>query len=120
MVREALMKLNKDALRKVKCDAMLKALMKGHRGAMLKPLMNVKRVPIDLTHWFLIVNGLTHWFVIIIGEEECGNNFEEYEAFPPSVMRPEDMTDQEVTGFNDDDLLPRVDNVDQMLRDVEL
>ena len=34
-------------------------------------------------------------------------------------MRPEDMTDQEVTGFNDDDLLPRVDNVDQMLRDVE-
>ena len=34
-------------------------------------------------------------------------------------MRPEDMTDQEVMGFNDDDLLPRVDNVDQMLRDVE-
>ena len=34
-------------------------------------------------------------------------------------MRPEDMTDQEVTGFNDDDFLPRVDNVDQMLRDVE-
>ena len=34
-------------------------------------------------------------------------------------MRPEDMTDQEVTCFNDDDLLPRVDNVDQMLRDVE-
>ena len=34
-------------------------------------------------------------------------------------MRPEDMTDQEVTGLNDDDLLPRVDNVDQMLRDVE-
>ena len=35
------------------------------------------------------------------------NNFEEYEAFPHSVMRPEDMTDQEVTGFNDDVLLPR-------------
>ena len=34
-------------------------------------------------------------------------------------MRPEDMTGQEVTGLNDDDLLPRVDNVDQMLRDVE-
>jgi len=55
MVREAIMKLNKDALTKVKRDAMLKALMKGHRDAMLKPLMNVKRVPIDLTHWFLIV-----------------------------------------------------------------
>jgi len=109
------MRLKKDALTKANRDTMLK----GHVDAMLKPLTKVKRVPIDLTHWFLIVNGLTHWFVIIIGEEECGNNFEEYEAFPPSVMRPEDMTDQEVTGFNDDDSLPRVDNVDQMLRDVE-
>ena len=34
-------------------------------------------------------------------------------------MQPEEMTDQEVTGFNYDDLLPRVNNVDQMLRDVE-
>ena len=50
MVREAIMKLNKDALTKVKRDAMLKALMKGHRDAMLKALMKVKRVPIDLTH----------------------------------------------------------------------
>jgi len=34
-------------------------------------------------------------------------------------MQPEEMTDQEVTGFNYDDLLSRVNNVDQMLRDVE-
>jgi len=34
-------------------------------------------------------------------------------------MRPEDMTDQEVTSFNDDDLLPRVNNADQLLRVVE-
>ena len=45
MVRKALMKL-----KKVKCDTMLKALMKGHRDTMLKALMKVKRVPIDLTH----------------------------------------------------------------------
>ena len=43
------MKAKKDALMKVKRDAMLKAL-KGHHNAMLKPLMKVKRVPIDLTH----------------------------------------------------------------------
>ena len=43
----------------------------------------------------------------------------EDEAIPPGVMQPEEMTDQEVTGFNDDDLLPRANNVDQMLRDVE-
>jgi len=36
------------------------------------------------------------------------------------VVRPEDMTDQEVMGFNDDDdVLPRVNNVDQMVRDVQ-
>ena len=35
------------------------------------------------------------------------------------VMQPEDMTDEQVTGFNDDEVLPRVDNVDQMVRDVE-
>ena len=34
-------------------------------------------------------------------------------------MQPEDMTDQEVAGLNDDQLLPRVHNVDQMLREVE-
>ena len=34
-------------------------------------------------------------------------------------MQPEEMTGQEVMGFNYDDLLPRVNNVDQMLRDVE-
>jgi hypothetical protein len=34
-------------------------------------------------------------------------------------MRPEDMTDQEVMSFSGDDLLPRVNNVDQMVRDVE-
>ena len=50
MVRKALMKLKKDTLTKVKRDAMLKALMKGHHNAMLKALMKVKRVPIDLTH----------------------------------------------------------------------
>ena len=65
-------------------------------------------------------NGLTPCFVIIIGEEECGiYNFEEDEALPPGMMQPEDMTDQEVAGLSDDELLPRVHNVDQMLRDVE-
>ena len=34
-------------------------------------------------------------------------------------MRPEDMTNQEVTSFNDDDELPRANNVDQMVRDVQ-
>ena len=34
-------------------------------------------------------------------------------------MQPEDMTDQEVAGLSDDELLPHVHNVDQMLRDVE-
>lgn len=34
-------------------------------------------------------------------------------------MQPEDMTEQEVTGLNDDDVLQRVHNVDQMVRDVE-
>ena len=64
-------------------------------------------------------NVLTPWFLIIIGEEEWGNNFEEDEALPPGVMQPEDMTDQEVAGLSDDELLPHVHNVDQMLRDVE-
>ena len=50
-------------------------------------------------------NVLTPRFLIIIWEEECRNNFEEDEAFPPMVLRPEDMTDQEVMGFNDDDVL---------------
>ena len=38
---------------------------------------------------------------------------------PPGVTQPEDMTDQEVAGLSDDELLPHVHNVDQMLRDVE-
>jgi hypothetical protein len=39
--------------------------------------------------------------------------------FPPNVLRPEDITDQEVRGFNDGEVLQRVHNVDQMLRDIE-
>jgi hypothetical protein len=39
--------------------------------------------------------------------------------FPPNVLRPEDITDQEVRGFDDGEVLQRVHNVDQMLRDVE-
>jgi hypothetical protein len=39
--------------------------------------------------------------------------------FLPNVMRPEDITDQEVRGFDDGEVLQRVHNVDQMLRDVE-
>jgi hypothetical protein len=34
-------------------------------------------------------------------------------------MRPEDITDQEVRGFDDGEVLQRVHNVDQMLWDVE-
>jgi hypothetical protein len=32
--------------------------------------------------------------------------------FPPNVLRPEDITDQEVRGFNDGEVLQRVHNVD--------
>jgi hypothetical protein len=39
--------------------------------------------------------------------------------FPPNVMWPEDITNQEVRGFDDGEVLQRVHNVDQMLRDVE-
>jgi hypothetical protein len=49
-----------------------------------------------------------------------GGVFEENEPlFPPNLMRHEDITDQEVRGFNDGELLQHVHNVDQMLRDVE-
>ena len=51
--------------------------------------------------------------------DEGGVFDEENEPFPPIVMRPEDITDQEVMGFNDGELLQRVHNIDQMLRDVE-
>jgi hypothetical protein len=34
-------------------------------------------------------------------------------------MRPKDMTDQEVTSFDDGEVLQHVRNVDQMVRDVE-
>jgi hypothetical protein len=39
--------------------------------------------------------------------------------FPPNVLRPEDITDQEVRGFDDGEVLQHVHNVDQMLRDAE-
>jgi hypothetical protein len=39
--------------------------------------------------------------------------------FPPNVSRPEDITDQEVRGLDDGDVLQCVHNVDQMLRDIE-
>jgi hypothetical protein len=39
--------------------------------------------------------------------------------FPPNVLRPEDITDQEVRGFDDGEVLQCVHNVDQMLRDIE-
>jgi hypothetical protein len=39
--------------------------------------------------------------------------------FPPNVLRPEDITDQEVRCFDDGEVLQHVHNVDQMLRDVE-
>jgi hypothetical protein len=39
--------------------------------------------------------------------------------FPPNVLSPEDITDQEVRGFDDGELLQRVHNVDQMLRAVK-
>jgi hypothetical protein len=35
------------------------------------------------------------------------------------VLRPEDITSQEVRGFDYGEVLERVHNVDQMLRDVE-
>jgi hypothetical protein len=39
--------------------------------------------------------------------------------FPPNVLRPEDITDPEVRGFDNGEVLQRVHNVDQMLRDVD-
>jgi hypothetical protein len=36
------------------------------------------------------------------------------------VLRTEDVTNQKVRGFDDGEVLQRVHNVDQMLRDVEL
>jgi hypothetical protein len=39
--------------------------------------------------------------------------------FPPNLLRPEDITDQEVRGFDHGEVLQCVHNVDQMLRDVE-
>jgi hypothetical protein len=35
--------------------------------------------------------------------------------FPPNVLRSEDITDQEVRGFDDGEVLQRVHNVDQKL-----
>jgi hypothetical protein len=48
-----------------------------------------------------------------------GGVFEENEPFPPNLMRPEDITDQEVRGFDDGEVLQHVHNVDQILQDVE-
>jgi hypothetical protein len=39
--------------------------------------------------------------------------------FPPSVLRPEDINDHEVRGFDDGEVLQCVQNIDQMLRHVE-
>jgi hypothetical protein len=39
--------------------------------------------------------------------------------FPPNVLRLDDITNQEVRGFDDGEVLQRVHNVDQMLRDIE-
>jgi hypothetical protein len=54
-------------------------------------------------------------------DEDLDDNglFEENELlFPPNVLRPEDITDQEVRGFDDGEVSQHVHNVDQML-DVE-
>ena len=84
---------------------------------MMKPLMKVNSF---ISHCYRVKqNVLTPWFFIIIGDEECGNNFEAGEAFPPIVMGPKDMTNQNVMGFNDDDVLAHVNNVDQMVRDAK-
>jgi hypothetical protein len=55
-------------------------------------------------------------------DEDLDDNglFEENKSlFPPNVLRPEDITDQEVRGFDDGEVLQHVHNVDQMLRDIE-
>jgi hypothetical protein len=39
--------------------------------------------------------------------------------FPPNVLRPKDITNQEVRGFDVSEVLQHVHNVDQLLRDVE-
>jgi hypothetical protein len=49
-----------------------------------------------------------------------GEVFEENEPlFPPNVMRPNDITNQEVMGFDDGEVWQRVHNFDQMLWDIE-
>ena len=70
---------------------------------------------------YLIKNFITHWFVIIIGEEEC-ENFGKKNAETLGKMKhshPEDLTEQEITGFNDDDVQARVNSVDEMVRDAD-
>jgi hypothetical protein len=49
----------------------------------------------------------------------CEGGMENEPLFPPNVLRPEDITDQEVRSLYDGEVLQRVHNVDQMLRDVE-
>jgi hypothetical protein len=51
--------------------------------------------------------------------DECGVFEENEPLFPPNVMRPEDITDQEFRGFDDGEVLQRLHNVDQMWQDVE-
>jgi hypothetical protein len=41
-----------------------------------------------------------------------GGVFEENEPFPPNVMRLEEITNQEVRGFDDGEVLQHVQNVD--------
>jgi hypothetical protein len=55
------------------------------------------------------------------GEDlDDSGRFEENEPlFPPNVLGPEDIIDQEVRGFDAGEVLQRVHNFDQMLRDVE-
>jgi hypothetical protein len=55
-------------------------------------------------------------------DEDLDDNglFEKNEPlFPPNVLRPEVITDQEVRAFDDGEALQHVHNVDKMLRDVE-
>jgi hypothetical protein len=52
-------------------------------------------------------------------KDDSGVFNENEPLFPPNVTRPEDITHQEVKGFDDGEVLQSVHNVDQMLQDDE-
>jgi hypothetical protein len=85
-------------------------------------VMNAKQQPLQM---WVHVTGVQSLLQMLCDLFEvftsCDSGvFEENKPlFPPNVLRPEDIIDQEVRGFDDGEVLQCVHNVDQMLWDVE-